>query len=209
MTTTNDRPAVICPSWCADHSEPDPGTSVHSTPVVSLPGDDPEDRPTLDGMSRVWAVSTDDDVAPDFFVHISREGATAAEVRETARQLMAFADQVDTTAIDALEKAGNALEEHFQQSKPTVIPPCPPWCIEPAGHDYEGLGGHPLAPERTHVAYTSEVASEALECNRDGVVTLHEPMLCASFQDTFSAEEALPAAAQVLEAARVLKGLQQ
>jgi predicted N-acetyltransferase YhbS len=46
-----------------------------------------------------------------------------------------------------------------------------------------------------------------LEYNRDGVITLHEPALYASFQDTYSAEEALQAAAQVQEATQVLQSL--
>ncbi len=101
MTTTDDRPEVTCPSWCAECQRPgDDGTRVHFTSVVSLPGDDPEDIPTLDDLSRVWALAENHD-APSYCVHISRAGMTAAEVRETARQLLAFVDRIDRTAIEA------------------------------------------------------------------------------------------------------------
>ncbi len=66
MTTTDDRPAVTCPSWCAECQQPDDdGTRVHFTPIVSLPGDDPEDMPTLDELSRVWALA-DNNYAPTY-----------------------------------------------------------------------------------------------------------------------------------------------
>ncbi len=96
MTTTDDRPAVICPSWCTDCSEPDPGIREHSTRVLSLPGDDPDDAPTMDYLSRVWVVAHNDD-EPTYFVHISR-GMSAAEVRETAAQLLSVVDRVEAQA---------------------------------------------------------------------------------------------------------------
>ncbi len=113
MTTTDDRPEVTCPSWCAEHSEPDPGVDVHSTPVVSLPGDDPDDAPRMDGLSRVWAVAYGAD-APEYFVHISREGITADEVRATAAQLLAEVDRIEALQRrdDSLVEAGDVCESH-------------------------------------------------------------------------------------------------
>ncbi len=119
MTTTDDRPAVTCPSWCAECQQPeDDGTRVHFTSVVSLPGDDPEDMPTLDDLSRVWALAENHD-APSYCIHISRI-MTAAEVRETAAQLLAFVDRVEalqrgdrteTLVLDALAPMLRELRE--------------------------------------------------------------------------------------------------
>ncbi len=47
----------------------------------------------MDYLSRVWVVAHNDD-EPTYFVHVSR-GMSAAEVRETAAQLLAFVDEVE------------------------------------------------------------------------------------------------------------------
>ncbi len=52
----------------------------------------------MDGLSRVWTVAENAD-APIYFVHVSREGISAAKVRETATQLLAEVDR-----IQALER---------------------------------------------------------------------------------------------------------
>ncbi len=104
MTTTDARPEIICPAWCAECSEPDPGIREHFTPVVSLPGDDPDLIPTMgEDFSRVWALARGDR-SPAYSVHVSRI-MSAAEVRETATQLLAFVDRIEAEAQGDTTKA--------------------------------------------------------------------------------------------------------
>ncbi len=72
---------------------------MHFTPIFSLPGDDPEDIPTLDDLARVWALAENDD-APDYCVHISRI-MTAVEVRETVAQLLSFVNRIKAQPASA------------------------------------------------------------------------------------------------------------
>ncbi len=53
--------------------------------------------PTLDDLSRVWALAENSD-APTYYVHVSRAGMTAAEVRETVAQLVAVVDRIESQA---------------------------------------------------------------------------------------------------------------
>ena len=71
-------------------------------------------------------------------------------------------------------------------SYPDVIPPCPPWCVLPAGHGYEGtVYGEPTVHERSHssrdwdthrgVRNGAEVVQ--YETNQAGAVALFPPII--------------------------------
>jgi hypothetical protein len=66
-------------------------------------------------------------------------------------------------------------ELQAEQHKPTSIPPCPPWCRLPDGHDYPSVDGFgdALTFERQHVAFQGTVADvTATESNHFGEVTV-------------------------------------
>ncbi len=72
----------------------------------------------MDYLSRVWVVAHNDD-EPTYFVHVSR-GMSAAEVRETAAQLLAEVDRIEalrrgdrteTLVLDALAPMLRELRE--------------------------------------------------------------------------------------------------
>jgi hypothetical protein len=100
-----------------------------------------------------------------------------------------------------------SIEDHA----PTVIPPCPSWCLLDAGHDYTSSDGYhdDVSFERQHVAFEGEVATvDATEHNRGGAVTLDEPGIYLSQRDDeYSAEQVRACAAEMLKAADVLDGL--
>ncbi len=94
---------------------------------------------------------------------------------------------------------------------PAVIPPCPPWCVRDAGHDYDSTDGFgdDLSFERRHVAFEGTVADvSATEHNRAGAVTLDEPGIYLSLRDDERpVDEVRAIAAELLEAADVLDRL--
>jgi hypothetical protein len=108
-----------------------------------------------------------------------------------------------------------ALWEHELQveaNAPTVIPPCPSWCIRTAGHDYDSTDGwdDELTFERDHLAFKGEVADvQATEHNRCGVVTLDAPIIYLSLDrdGERTAEQTRTVAAELVEAADVLERL--
>lgn len=91
---------------------------------------------------------------------------------------------------------------------PTVIPPCPAGCTQPAGHDYPSTDGwaDDLTFQRQHVAFAGAVADvSATEHNHYGTVTLDEPEVFLSMRDDAQSVEKVRAlAAELLEAAEVL-----
>jgi hypothetical protein len=102
-------------------------------------------------------------------------------------------------------------QRSIEEQAPTVIPPCPSWCILDAGHDYTSTDGYgdDVSFERQHVAFEGEVASvDATEHNRGGTVTLDEPGVYLSMRDDARPVEQVRAiAAELLEAADVLDRL--
>jgi hypothetical protein len=107
----------------------------------------------------------------------------------------------------ALWERERAIEAHA----PTVIPPCPSWCILGAGHDYPSTDGHgdDVTFERQHVAFEGTVADvSATEHNGGGTVTIDEPGVYLSLRDDERpVEEVRAIAAELLEAADVLDRL--
>jgi hypothetical protein len=105
----------------------------------------------------------------------------------------------------ALWERERAIEDHA----PTVIPPCPSWCILDSGHEYTSTDGYgdDVSFERQHIAFEGEtVASvDATEHNKSGVITFDEPSIYLSQRDDgYSAEHVRAVAAEMLAAADVL-----
>jgi hypothetical protein len=100
-------------------------------------------------------------------------------------------------------------ERSIEDRAPTVIPPCPSWCILDAGHDYTSTDGFDddLTFERQHVAFEGTVADvSATEHNRAGTVTLDEPGIYLSLRDDERpVDEVRSIAAELLEAVDVLE----
>jgi hypothetical protein len=69
---------------------------------------------------------------------------------------------------------------------PTVIPPCPSWCSEPPGHEYDGVIDIRVnrAFARTHTSALPDQMAwlEQFEMNRDGVLELHPLNIAANYE---------------------------
>ncbi len=110
-----------------------------------------------------------------------------------------------------------ALWQHelqIEQHRPTVIPPCPSWCVLPAGHDYPSVdvSGDELTFERDHLAFEGKVGDvQATEHNRAGRVTVDVPVIYLDVRSDLAcpAYVARALAAELLEAADVLERLRQ
>lgn len=210
MTTTDDRPTT-CPSWCTD-CHPDEGDRAHFSPIVSLPGDDPEGVPTMDGLARVWALAQNA-AEPTYFVHVSRE-CTPAEVRATAEALLSFVVSTEPTNDHLTDPRWAAVAEHeryVEANAPVIIPPCPSWCRLPEGHDYPSVAGFgpDLTFERQHVAFEGKVTEvAATEHNHRGTVTVDEPEVYLNVRsEAYSVDVVRAVAAELAEAADVLERL--
>ncbi len=127
-----------------------------------------------------------------------------------------FMTAVRELGIDPQDPRMLKLAEHqrfVEDHAPKVIPPCPAWCVQPAGHDYDGTdgSGEDLTFERTHVALDGErlaidaiLAIDAMEHNHHGTVATEVPLLYVNHEGNFDAEQARAFAAELLSAADLL-----
>jgi len=127
--------------------------------------------------------------------------------RGMLRALTTFAREL---GIDPQDPHLLQLAEHqrfVEDHAPKVIPPCPPCCVLPARHDYDGTDGtgEDLTFERTHVALETEHLSvNAKETNRHGIFEVRVPTLWVERDDTLNAAQARAFAAELLSAADLL-----
>ena len=125
---------------------------------------------------------------------------------------------LDHNATDSANLDGWRMMFERQQfidaNAPTVIPPCPAWCILPAGHEYDSTDGFgaDLVFVRRHVAYEGAKMSDVsvTERNHYGAVTVDEPSIFLAVEaDEATVTEVRAIAAELLEAAAALEGLAQ
>lgn len=102
-------------------------------------------------------------------------------------------------------------QRYLDANAPTVIPPCPPWCRLPEGHDYTGTAVDvaDLTFERLHVAFAGLVADVvAVERNHRGSVTVDAPEVFLDVHsDAYPLDVVRAVAAELVEAADVLERL--
>ncbi len=102
------------------------------------------------------------------------------------------------------------IEAEAERHRPATMPPCPEWCLLPAGHDYDSIGGHPISLERQHVAFSGRLAVgvDATERCREGEVVVEQPVAIVDMTDLDRPVEDLrAAAAELVEAAETLERL--
>lgn len=110
---------------------------------------------------------------------------------------------------------GHAQLAHL--SYPATIPPCPSWCVQPDGHEYDSTAtDDPTRHFRYHssVPFDNEAAAyvrvEAEEWNRCGEVVVATPKAVIYDGDrSLTAGEARQVAADLLAAADLLDGITQ
>jgi hypothetical protein len=126
-------------------------------------------------------------------------------------------DPVKLAEIEAWE----AREKYADERRPTVIPPCPPWCryfdtITPTSlyklHEYDSIEwGEPLTFSRFHVENQTGSYVSQEEFNREGVVTLGPLHITISSQEGIeeaTAGQAREIAAELLAAADRLEAIE-
>ena len=101
----------------------------------------------------------------------------------------------------------NAIEDPITT---VVVPPCPAWCRETAGHDYDSVDPTTGTIERHHSWDAPDIGEEhrsawasinACETALDGVVTLHAAYILVSADGEMTAEQARGYSAELLVAA--------
>lgn len=105
------------------------------------------------------------------------------------------------------------LERRVDDEAPTVIPACPSWCTQLAGHGYPSyngaLDGQPITYDRQHVAFQGEFLDvSATERNTEGVVSLDVPSgYLYGEKGDLTVEQVRAIAAEMTRAAEVLDAI--
>jgi len=119
-------------------------------------------------------------------------------------------------AIETQSEATKRETERLNRvadSKAYTVPPCPGWCKEAAGHDYDSIDpGNGGALERHHSWDAPDIGEQhhawasisACEVSLDGVVTLKAPYIYASADEELTARQARAYSAELLLAANKL-----
>lgn len=111
-----------------------------------------------------------------------------------------------------LEQRLEEENRQFEANKPTNLPPCPPWCVLPDGHDVDGMlrAEPPGVYFRDHMSTEDAdawVMQEEQEHYRNDAVTVLEPVVRSVDMEFFpgvDAARARQAARELLEAADLL-----
>ncbi len=141
--------------------------------------------------------------------------ATDSKIPGTFEEYLARLADGGVAVGDHLDMARQMYdgERLTEASAPTVIPPCPSWCRNSAGHPYDSTEWDYV----THVRYHSSVPDgwsagarvEATESNKGGVVEVATPIIGLYVEEKQTAQEARQYAAELLAAADVLDRLPQ
>lgn len=110
------------------------------------------------------------------------------------------ADRLDVArALWTQERAADA-------SRPSTVPPCPPWCALPDGHPYDSYSGpaDDVTHTRLHHRPVGMADVHAAEHHTAGVVELTATEITCGKSETLSAAEALILAADLQRAVDVL-----
>lgn len=93
-----------------------------------------------------------------------------------------------------------------ETNAPTVIPPCPWWCKDPAGHDYTSTDGwdDDLTFQRFHSHPVGQLSVDTIEHNVAGVVTLDPAGVYVDERGDNDAAHCRALAADLLAAADLL-----
>ena len=102
------------------------------------------------------------------------------------------------------------MKNAIETTSGVVVPPCPEWCREAAGHDYDSIDPTTGTIERHHSWDAPDIGEEhrsawasinACETALDGVVTLHAAYILVSADGEMTAEQARGYSAELLVAA--------
>lgn len=93
------------------------------------------------------------------------------------------------------------------ENAPTVIPPCPSWCVLKPGHDYASAIASDLDYVRTHTSSTTARASVDLMEHNDGrgTVTLDEPTVFVYVEADLDVQGAVGLSDELRSAAELLR----